>query len=308
MKLLEKWKLVLSPLYSLFFCKGSSVKNVDVQGSEEFRKKVCASLVLLQERAPEMFKMVNESLTFILEAKVIFLSVAPIGNTLTLSEDYVNQPEEWLAATIALEAARGDIYMKHRRKFKSMGRFPDEFYSTSRVLDVQYECLKQLGASYEDLKYLADKIEQDTKQNENTKDISHLKEVYVDFANLCISFEKFAHEVQSFIQFSKSETDNSRTAAINYVPGASPQFKVEVSTTTIVSVLERYLANKVSLKELENWASTLLMDDDHFAIADSEPQMRREPVLEALHEISSWPEAQTQQIIEGYIARIKENS
>jgi hypothetical protein len=68
------------------------------------------------------------------------------------------------------------------------------------------------------------------------------------------------------------------------------------------------LANKVSLKELENWANTLLMDNDHFRIADNEPLLRREPVLEALHELSNWPKVQTRQIIEGYIARVKENS
>ncbi len=135
-----------------------------------------------------------------------------------------------------------------------------------------------------------------------------LSKVFKDYAALQIPFEKFEHEVQSFMKYSKTQTEGKRTFAIDYnQQGKIPNFEVNVSSSTIVNVLQRYLERQVSLKETENWANSLLMSD-HFTIAVNEPSARRDPVLDALHQIASWLESMSSQDIQGYISRIKEHS
>ena len=141
------------------------------------------------------------------------------------------------------------------------------------------------------------------------KDLAKLRKIYEDYASLKISFEIFEHNVQSFMKFSKSKTDNEKKVSIDYAQqGKVPKFRVNVSTPTVVNVLKKYLENQISIKELENWASTLLMDNDHFAVADDEPSARQSPAFDALHQVASWADSLSRQDIEGYVARIKENS
>ena len=136
-----------------------------------------------------------------------------------------------------------------------------------------------------------------------------LKKAFEDFALLKISFEKFEHDVQSLMTFSKDEIEAEKIVTINCIQsGNLPDFRINVSTANITAVLRKFLENLFTMKELENWANILTMDDDHFAIADNEPSMRKDPALEVLYEIANWPEKMSRQRMLGYISRIKENS
>ena len=143
----------------------------------------------------------------------------------------------------------------------------------------------------------------------NMQSLNRLKKTFEDYASLKISFERYEHEIQSFMKFSKSQTENEKKVEIDYTEkGNLAKFRIDVSTAIIANVLQRYLDNQINIKELENWANTLTMDDDHFSLADKEPSTRKNPAIEILYEIANWPETMSSQKILTYILKIKENS
>ena len=137
---------------------------------------------------------------------------------------------------------------------------------------------------------------------------NRLKKIYEDYAALKITFEVFEHSVQSIMKFSKKDDGQENIFTIDCLPAShTQQFSINVPTVMIVNVLRRYLEGEVNLKELENWANVLVMDDDHFMIGSNESSSQRDCAYDALHQIGSWPESASRQKIETYISNI-ENS
>lgn len=134
---------------------------------------------------------------------------------------------------------------------------------------------------------------------------NNLIRAYQKYAALNISFEVFEHTVQLFLKFSKDKTDTEKRFSIEYLGNRREfEFNVNVSTSTIAAVLRRYLEGIINIKELENWASVLVMDDDHFIIAENEPSPRRDSAIDALHQVANWPHSLSRLDIESYISRI----
>ena len=138
-------------------------------------------------------------------------------------------------------------------------------------------------------------------------DLTKLKKIYEDYSSLKIFFEAFEHNVRAYMRFSKLKTDNEKKVSITYAQqGNTPEFHVNIPSSVIVNVLERYLESQIPAKELENWAGTLLMDNDHFTIASDEPEIRRDPALDALHQIASFLDSLSRQDIAGYISSMQQ--
>jgi len=134
-----------------------------------------------------------------------------------------------------------------------------------------------------------------------------LRQIFKDYAELKITFEVFEHGVQSVLKFSKNKND-LENFTIDCLPASHTQnFSINISTSTIANVLKRYLEGEINLKELENWANVLVMDDDHFIIGSDESSSQRDSAYDALQQIGSWPAAASRQKIETYISNI-ENS
>ena len=133
-----------------------------------------------------------------------------------------------------------------------------------------------------------------------------LRQIFKDYAELKITFEVFEHGVQSVLKFSKKKNDLENSFTIDCLPPSHTQnFSINISTLTIVNVLKRYLEGEINLKELENWANVLVMDDDHFIIGEDELSSKRESAYDALHQIGSWPENVSRQTVETYISKIE---
>lgn len=151
---------VIYAIKSVCFAQKKFFNRIEINGSKQFCERIFDALLLLKERDPQAYKIVDDSLSLLLESRETIFTPSLTGIGVGISRDCYETSLPWLASFIAYQGFKAKLLLEaSKRSGVSVMRISKDTYSGKKVWDRQYECLKSLGADYDELKHLADFIE-----------------------------------------------------------------------------------------------------------------------------------------------------
>ena len=131
-------------------------RKIEIKGSDEFVLRIKEALDLLEEKAPDAYKLINKYEDKIEQEKVSGSVAYKASPQINLSEKTAFYSLTWCASVIAHEAYHSKLY--HDYKEEHSGEVPREAWGgTERELECikyQTEVSKKIGAPKHEIDYL----------------------------------------------------------------------------------------------------------------------------------------------------------
>jgi len=135
-------------------------KKLVIKGDPKFVDQISQALVLLKEKAPEAYDMVNEYAVKIEQSKRSGMAPFKIPPIMFLSDETIYYSLTWCAGAIAHEAFHSKLYHEYKKKHPwRVWQIPPEvwisFEAERKCLKYQLEVLKKINAPIHEINYVA---------------------------------------------------------------------------------------------------------------------------------------------------------
>jgi len=115
----------------------------------------------------------------------------------------------------------------------------------------------------------------------------NLKEVLVKYKTLDVGLSKVKDMLKNVARIDlRSDENENYTRGVFFDTNYKPGKDINVSSSDIEIVLNKYLKNKITAVELEDWASFILLMNETYNVCFNDSEQVQEIALYILHKIA----------------------